>query len=139
MQDLSKLVRVSRNGLKLSAKVVEGKLERRAQLVNGKPTWVLERSSRIVFTGGRFGDASIDASCSDDARILAHWEGYVVANGLKVVPKVGDFVMFPSGSDPTGFRTGKVTKVGPRRATVAFRYRYGRESEKSVPFSQLWF
>lgn len=126
-------------GLKLHVKVVRGPVERRAQVVDGKAVWVHVQSKRIVFTGGKFGEHSIDASCSDEARILAHWEGYVEANGLKLVPGVGELVQFPSGSSPTGFRYGRVLKVGPRRAVISFRYYYGRRSTTTVKLSELLF
>lgn len=136
---IKRLVRTGFAGLKLSAKVVKGPFERRAQRVDGKAVWVSVRSERIVFTGGKFGEASIDASCSDEARILAHWDGYCQANELQTTPSVGQTVMFPSKSAINGMRMGRVVSVGPRRAVIAFRYNYGRKSKASVPFTSLVF
>jgi hypothetical protein len=38
-------------------------------------------AGRVVFRGGRYGEASLDASCSTVERVKAHWAGYVAANG----------------------------------------------------------
>lgn len=37
------------------------------------------RDGAIVFTGGKFGDASIWVNVSSKERVLAHWDGYVAA------------------------------------------------------------
>lgn len=94
----------------------------------------------VVFTGGRWGEAQIWLSVSSDERIIAHFEGYCVANNLAPRPNVGDKVLFPSGSSSTGWRRGKVVSVGPKRATVTYRFKNGREAApKSVPIQYLRF
>ncbi len=37
---------------------------------------------RYVMSGGRAGSHSLSKDCTDDARLKAHWEGYVAANPL---------------------------------------------------------
>jgi hypothetical protein len=37
-------------------------------------------AGRVVFKGGRYGEASLDATCSTVERVKAHWSGYVAAN-----------------------------------------------------------
>jgi hypothetical protein len=39
-------------------------------------TSVLAPHYRIVFTGGEKGDHSLAISCSSEARVMAHWDGY---------------------------------------------------------------
>lgn len=48
-------------------------------------TLSLERrpsGDRYVMSGGRAGSHSLSADCTDDARLKAHWEGYLAANPL---------------------------------------------------------
>jgi len=48
-------------------------------------TLSLERrpsGDRYVMSGGRSGSHSLSADCTDDARLKAHWEGYLAANPL---------------------------------------------------------
>ena len=37
---------------------------------------------RYVMSGGRAGSHSLSKDCTDDARLKAHWEGYLAANPL---------------------------------------------------------
>jgi len=93
----------------------------------------------VVFTGGKYGEAQIWLSVSPEARIRAHFAGYCAANGLALAPHVGQGVVFPSASSKTGTRFGHVTKVGPKRAVVAFTYKHGGKATKTVPFAELRF
>ncbi len=93
---------------------------------------------RIHFTGGSQGEHSLAIDVSSAERIQAHWEGYCENNTQ--VPVVGQVVSFPSGSSPTGSRRGRVTKVGPKRATVEYSYKHGgKAAPKSVPIVDLRF
>ncbi len=107
---------------------------------NGKPVWRLGVDARIVFRGGKNGDHSIDVSVSDVERVLAHWDGYCEANGL-AKPRVGQVVKFFSGSASKlgGYRTGRVVKVGPKRAVIAFKFKHGGESTVTLPFHEIVF
>lgn len=82
---------------------------------------------RIVFTGGRDGAHSLAISVSSAERVQAHWAGYCENNTLR--PVVGEYVVFPSGSSPTGKRRGKVVKVGPKRVTIEYRYKHGGQAK----------
>lgn len=100
------------------------------------------RDPRIVFTGGTSGDHQLWLNVSSEARILAHWQGYVENAGLALVPDVGAAVSFPSASASRmgGWRVGRVLSVGPRRARVAFTYKTtGRASVATVALSELRF
>lgn len=91
---------------------------------------------RIYFEGGRQGGHSLAYDVSTAERVQAHWAGYCENN--RKVPVVGDIVTFPSGSSRTGLRRGRVTKVGPKRVTVVFRYKHGgMAAPKSVPIDDL--
>lgn len=93
----------------------------------------------VVFTGGKHGEAQIWLSVSDEARIRAHFAGYCAANGLSLAPHVGQHVVFPSASSPSGSRYGRVAKVGPKRAVIEFKYNSGKPGTKIVPFAELRF
>jgi hypothetical protein len=95
--------------------------------------------TRIVFRGGLQGEHSLDISVSCEARVRAHFAGYCENNGLAAAPAVGEHVRFPSGSSSTGWRAGRVVKVGPKRVTIEFHYNYGRKTSKSVSISELHF
>ena len=45
--------------------------------------WVTVDGGRIVFTGGRFGEHSLDVRVSSRERVLAHWAGYCEANDAR--------------------------------------------------------
>ena len=105
---------------------------------DGRARWAFVPGGRVVFSGGLKGDHSIDLLASSPERVLAHWEGYCEANGL-LKPKVGQRVEFPSGSSRSGYRFGRVLKVGSKRAVVSFTYKHGGESTKSVAFEDLRF
>lgn len=51
--------------------------------------------------------------------------------------EVGDVVEFKNGSAPGGWRSGRIIACGPRRARIAFKFYNGRESERSLPYSQI--
>lgn len=51
--------------------------------------------------------------------------------------EVGDLVMFPSSSSPSGYRWGKIVACGPKRAKVSFKFYNGRQSQRSVPYEKL--
>lgn len=51
--------------------------------------------------------------------------------------EVGDRVSFPSHSAPSGLRSGRILKCGPRRALVGYKFFNGRETTKSVPYGKL--
>lgn len=105
---------------------------------DGRARWQYVVGGRVVFKGGKSGEHSIDISVSSPERVLAHWEGYCEANGM-LKPEVGQLVSFPSGSARAGIRFGRVIKVGTKRALVAFTYKHGGKSTKSVSFNDLGF
>lgn len=138
-QVCSDLRRHSLNGVTLRAIVVEGDRERRAVIRDdGKVAWDFVLSARVVFEGGAKGPHSLDVGVSSPERVLAHWSGYCEANGLEK-PMVGERVRFPSGSSPTGMRTGKVASVGPKRAVVEFYYKkqLARAKKNGTPLSEV--
>ena len=95
------------------------------------------RSPRIVFTGGRKGEHSLDVGVSSRERIIAHFLGYIESNGF-VTPQAGDGVLFPSASMRGGMRNGKVERVTSTRALVTYRYGHGgRGAPKWVPLWEL--
>jgi len=91
---------------------------------------------RIVFSGGKHGTHSLAVDVSSQARILAHWEGYCENNGLPA-PQPGQKLSFV-GNNGCVYR-GTVTKVGPKRVGMDFRYKNGRASHHSVPYADLRF
>lgn len=99
------------------------------------------RDDRIVFMGGPRGAHSLSVSASSPERVLAHWEGYVEAAGMKARPEVGQSAQFFSGSASRmgGYRNARVVRVGRTRALLHFKYKTGRESEVWVPFSNMRF
>lgn len=133
----NRLVRKAANGVTVRAEV-EGRM-----LVTdskGREKWELGPGSSIVFKGGLYGPHSLDLRSSTPQRVMAHWEGYLEASGLSALPKIGQTVTFQSSSSSTGLRTGKVRRLGPRRATI----RYVAEGHKrpvSVdrPYSEIIF
>lgn len=94
----------------------------RTKLANGRIIHTRIEADRVVFDGGARGQHSIDLSVSSTARVLAHWHGYLAANGW-TEPRVGDRVLFPHGRLE---REGKVVAIGPERARIAFRYKNRR-------------
>jgi hypothetical protein len=84
---------------------------------------------RIVFTGGRFGAHSIALPVSSRARIVAHFVGYLVANGF-VEPQVNDTVRFRSRSAyrSGGSRFGKVVQRTAGRVLVAYKFYSGKQA-----------
>jgi hypothetical protein len=93
------------------------------------------RSPRIVFTGGKTGEHSLDVGGSSRVRIVAHWLGYIETNGF-VRPVEGDYVLFPSSSMPGGRRNGKVSRIAGTRGLITYRYAHGGQAApKWVP---LW-
>ena len=93
----------------------------------------------MVFEGGKWGPHSLALSATSPKRAEIHWRGYAEANGL-FAPEVGETVIFPSPSAPSGRRRGKVVKVGPKRATVIYRFKHGgKAAPKAVPFQDLVF
>lgn len=90
---------------------------------------------RMVFSGGKQGEHSIALDVSSRDRIKAHWAGYCENNGHRYATE-GQSVEFPSASSKTGMRFGRVIKVGPDRITVAYRYNYGADAQKTLPKHQ---
>lgn len=103
---------------------------------NGRTTWGTRPAVSIVFTGGRFGEASLDLYATSLERLAAHWAGYCSANDW-LAPAVGDLVVFPSASSPTGTRVGRVAKVGPRRAVIAYTFKHGGATTTTLGFDRL--
>ena len=98
------------------------------------------KDGRVIFSGGKFGEASIDASVSSRARIVAHFDGYCAANGIRWMPREGDRVTFRSASASAqmgGCRDGRVLKVFETRATIAFTYNHGGKAETTRSFTDL--
>jgi len=127
--------RLSLNGTVLAKAAVrrERFWRKMARIVDGKAQWVMEPEDRLVFAGAETGEYSLDLSVSSEERCKAHWEGYLETNGIRCAPAVGEWIIFPSGSDPTGYRHGRVLKVGPRRVTVEYKFKNGIVTTKSVP------
>lgn len=100
----------------------------------------IDREARFVFetvdhgNGCKVEHHSIDVFTSSPARVLAHFEGFcrTVKTGDCFRANVGDRVEIPHGSSRSGYRTGSVVKVGPKRATVRFVYRHGGVGQVSV-------
>jgi hypothetical protein len=98
----------------------------------------------VVFKGGKHGEASILASMSDTARIVAHWNGYLQYNGIRPYA-VGDMVAF-TGPYSTGekaaiTRYGLVTHVTPTALTVTYQPRTmpGVKRTKTLKMNEvLW-
>lgn len=96
------------------------------------------RSHEIVFLGGRFGRHHLSVELRTREEILAHWAGYCEQNGYNRVaaeacaaaPAVGASIGCHEGRWP---RSGQVTKVGPRRVTMAFRRRNGSVGTLTFP------
>jgi hypothetical protein len=135
MTEIQEFQRITRNGRVLANVRVhrEQHPRRTARVIDGKAQWTYEPEQRLVFTGAASGEHSIDMEVSDLARARGHWDGYLQANQIRSAPAVGELVDFPSSSSRSGWRTGRVLKVGPRRAVIEFRYKYGRVSTKTVP------
>lgn len=133
------LRRTSRTGLKIRADIVT-KRERIAVVdENGRAHWSLVETGRIVFSGGKFGPHSIELSCSDEARVMSHWEGYIASSGM-LKPEAGQAVMFESASASRkmgGLRYGRVLKVGTKRAVVEFTYKHGGRGTATVRFESM--
>jgi len=110
-----------------------------AFVIDGKARWDYEHPERVVFSGAASGEHSIDLTASSVERVRAHWAGYLETNRIRMVPVVGEFVTFPSGSHPSGFRHGRVTKVGPRRTTIEFRYKHGGRGVRVLPHYEVGF
>ncbi len=110
------LVRSTRSTGVFTAEVVEGGLTKVAiRLANDRAAWSVTMTARVVFSCHGRASASLDlADCSEE-RVLAHWAGYLAANGM-TTPKVGQVVSFENGT-----RTGTVVKVGSKRATLKTR------------------
>lgn len=125
---------------KLVANIVEVGTENVIITIDGKLTWQRRTNARIVFSGAKSGEHSLDVYASDEARVLAHWAGYCENNGLHK-PQVGQIVAFPSGSAHHwgGFRQGRVIKLGPKRAVIAYRFKNGHKTTITLPFSELRF
>jgi hypothetical protein len=125
-----------RGGLKIRADVAPKKEVVVVEGPNGRARRVQIDTGVIVFSGGKRGPHVLELSHSDEARVLAHWEGYLDANGM-LAPTVDQIVDFESTSAPGGLRTGRVTKVGTKRATIAFVYKYGGKASKTVRFETM--
>lgn len=100
---------------------------------DGKVAWGTRPSARFVFSGGDT-EHSIDVYASDEARVLAHWAGYL-PSGV-AVPAVGGRV------DVEGRHTRRciAIKVGPKRVTVEFHYKgNGKVATKTLPFADTRF
>jgi hypothetical protein len=126
------------------AKNVAAKLERTSgPLASGGRLSLRAKveGDRIVFEGGKFGSHSLAIDVSTEERVLAHWEGYVEANGLTTAPKVGQRVSFPSASAwrAGGFRVGTVEAVGPKRARIAYVFGHGGKAKTTIPIAKLRF
>lgn len=127
-------------GIKLVANVVETGTELVAVMENDKFAWKYQPKARIVFSGAKSGEHSIDVYASDEARILAHWIGYCQNNGMHK-PQVGQTVEFLSASNwQSGcIRRGRVLKLGPKRAVIAYTFKHGGKATITLPFSQVRF
>lgn len=112
MQKLAKTVsglKILQNGLVLSARIEDG---------------------YVLFVGGKSGQASISADVSSVARVLAHWDGYCVANGCTSQPASGQRVTFRRGM--FGWWSGKIVRACATSAVIAYARANGSRSERRV-------
>jgi hypothetical protein len=79
---------------------------------------------------------SLDLRATDEARAVAHFEGFCENHGLGVAE--GDTVSICCGSSSTGTRSARVVSVGPRRLRVRGSYGHGGPFERSVPKGDAW-
>jgi len=96
------------------------------------------RDDRIVFSGGKQGEHSLAVTVSSKARVLAHWEGYIENNGLRLAPKKGERVYFVTGSQNYP-RIGLVVSATRQWVSVAFKYNYGRKTVRKMRLSEVTF
>lgn len=125
--------------LTYSARVRTGPTERFARVdpSTGRPRPALRPSAKLVFSGPRGAEHTIDVYASSPARAIAHWEGFVPEGDLR--PRVGQRVQMLKGAGGyQGSTTGEVVRVGRTRALVRFGYRTtNRITERWVPFTGL--
>lgn len=79
---------------------------------------------------------SLDLRATDEARAVAHFEGFCENHGLGVAE--GDSVSICCGSSPTGTRSARVVSVGRRRLRVRGRYGHGGPFERDVQKGDAW-
>jgi hypothetical protein len=116
---IAKLVtelKLAQNGLRLSARIEAG---------------------YVVFSGGRQGEASIALDVSSAARVLAHWDGYCVANGCRSQPAIGQLVTFQRGM--FGSWTGRVVRACATSALIAYTRRNGSKAQRRVRLQSVQF
>ncbi len=107
----------------------------RCEISTGELLFATIQGDRIAFVGGRHGQHSLAFEVSTAVRVKAHWAGYCENNGY-VRPKIGQTVLFPSSSSPSGRRFGRVISAGPDNLRIQFRYYNGGVSVKTVPVHQ---
>ena len=105
--------------------------------------------ARIRFVSPLTGTHSLNIYVSSEVRVRAHWLGFVAEQSDRrltapkvnvrpaLVLSVGCLVFFPSGSARSGQREGVVTRIGPKRAVVAYTFKHGGKSTKAVPIGDL--
>lgn len=146
------VLKISRRGL--VARIVKGHSQKQATRIGGRLTWKLVDSYSVVFSGGT-SSHSIDLATSSRERILAHWDGYCQANGLRSRPRVDEAVGFVSRSASKammGCRPGRVVAVTATTVTVGYWFKsrleriakglIGTEESRSfvtVPISKVSF
>lgn len=82
---------------------------------------------RVQFVGAATGTHGLDLSCSPVSRILAHWEGYLEANGLDPRATVGGAYWFDGRGHRHLERVVVVTRIGARGTSYGRNiYRSGR-------------
>lgn len=102
--------------------------ERMEAWIGGRRIRAYVSADRIVFTGGA-GDHSLALDVSGQERIVAHFLGYLTANGY-AEPQAGDVVRFRSESAwrSGGTRIGRVVKRTATRVRVAYTFKHGGEA-----------
>jgi hypothetical protein len=100
----------------------------------GRPRWTATETGRIVFSGSPNGKHSLDVGISDEARVRAHWNGYVAS----VPVNLRWYVATVEGStkDPDLGRWHRV--VGWVRVQAASEQEARRLARKTPPKLVTW-
>jgi len=132
---------IDRTGRGITNKAAE-KLAKRLYRDNGQGLVLRAKvdDDHFVFIHNGVYQHSLALSTSTEQRILAHWDGFCELRGVKPNPAIGSTVSFPSGSSPSGRRTGKVVGAGPKRVKISYKFINGRPAaDISVPIEKLVF
>ncbi len=98
------------------------------------PIYAVEFHDDSRFQDGRRTEVVLETSLVKDC-----WKTFRQGSAVPAVPQLGAKVRFQSNSSPTGYRVGRCLSVGPKRVTIGFTFKNGRESEVSVPIEECDF